>query len=263
MSEKKIVFFDIDGTLWDAYNNIPKSTKEAIAKLRENGHLAFINTGRCRSFVRNEKLLNLGFDGIVSGCGTRVEYKGDVIFYYQLDEKLAEKTIRTVRDFDFKPILEGANYLYLDEVDFPVGDFYGDKLREEMKDDLLTIEDHWGKWEISKLSCATPPEKIDACYDEVKDDFDFMIHSPTVVEMVPKGFHKGVGIQKVCELLGVDIENTFAIGDSTNDLEMLEAAGISIAMGNGTDNVKEMADYVTKPLFEDGIYHALEHFNLI
>ncbi|MCR5397458.1 MAG: Cof-type HAD-IIB family hydrolase [Lachnospiraceae bacterium] len=263
MKDRKIVFFDIDGTLWDENNRIPQSTKEAIKKLRENGHLAFINTGRSRSFVRNPKLFHLGFDGIVSGCGTRVEYDGNVIFYYKLDTKLAERTINKVREFDFRPILEGVDYLYMDEVDFPVGDFYGDKLREEMGKDLLSIEDTWGEWEISKLSCATPPEQIENCYEAVKDDFDFMVHSPTVVEMVPKGFHKGVGIKKVCELLGVPEENTFAIGDSINDLEMLEAAGVSICMGNGTDNAKEAADYVTTDLFDDGIKNALEHFSLI
>lgn len=263
MSDKKIVFFDIDGTLWDEKNRIPDSTREAIKNLRQNGHLAFINTGRCRSFVRNPKLFELGFDGIVSGCGTRVEYNGKVIFYYKLDEKLSERVVKTVREFGFKPILEGAEYLYMDEGDFPVGDFYGDKLREEMGSDLRTIKDFWGHWEISKLSCATPPQQIEPCYEAVKEEFDFMVHSPTVVEMVPKGFHKGIGIQKVCELLGVPLENTFAIGDSINDIEMLEAAGISIAMGNGMDKVKEMADYVTTPLFEDGIKNGLEHFNLI
>lgn len=263
MKDRKIVFFDIDGTLWDINNYIPESTKEAIKKLRDNGHLAFINTGRSRSFVRNPKLFALGFDGIVSGCGTRVEYEDDVIFYYRLDPKLAEKTVRTVRDYDFRPILEGVNHLYMDYKDFPEGDLYGDKLREEMGEDLWTIEDHWADWEISKMSCATPPEQVENCYEAVKEDFDFMIHSPTVVEMVPKGFDKGVGIKKVCELLDVPIENTFAIGDSTNDLEMLEAAGTSIAMGNGFDVVKEASDYVTTELENDGIKNALEHFGLI
>lgn len=63
--EKSAVFFDIDGTLWDYNNYIPDSCREGIKKLRENGHLAFICSGRSRAFIQNEDLLSLGFDGIV------------------------------------------------------------------------------------------------------------------------------------------------------------------------------------------------------
>ena len=64
---KKICFFDIDGTLWDAKGTIPVSTISAIRQLHKNGHLAFINTGRTRAFVHSEDLLGIGFDGIVAG----------------------------------------------------------------------------------------------------------------------------------------------------------------------------------------------------
>lgn len=257
-----IVFFDIDGTLWDENNFIPKSTENAIKQLRENGHLAFINTGRARSFVRSKKLLGLGFDGIVSGCGTYIEYRDEVVFYHRLDNVLVERTIRTIREFGFRPILEGIHHLYMDDGDFE-DDFYGLKVRQEMGEDLRTIKDEWGKWEISKMSCATENCDIEACYELLKDDYDFMVHNPQVVEMVPKGFDKGTGIKKVCEILGVPIEETVAIGDSVNDLEMLEAAGFSVCMGNGAPKAKEVSDYVTKSLHEDGIYHALEYMELI
>ena len=65
---KKVVFLDIDGTIWDAVNYIPESTVTAIHKMQENGHAVFINSGRSRSFIREQKLLDIGFDGIVSGC---------------------------------------------------------------------------------------------------------------------------------------------------------------------------------------------------
>ena len=257
-----IVFFDIDGTLWDEHNFIPESTKEAIKKLRENGHKAFINTGRARSFVRSDALLGLGFDGIVSGCGTYIEYEGKEVFYHRLDNQLVENTLKTIRGFGFRPILEGIHHLYMDEGDFEE-DFYGLKVRQEMGDDLRTIKDEWGKWEISKMSCATEECDIEACYEALKDDYDFMIHNPQVVEMVPKGFDKGTGIKKVCEILDVPIEKTVAIGDSVNDLEMLEAAGFSVCMGNGAPKAKEVSDYVTDTLHDDGIYHALEYMELI
>ena len=66
---RKLLFFDIDGTLWDFHNVIPVSTVRAVHQARANGHLAFINSGRSRAFINSQELLGIGFDGIVSGCG--------------------------------------------------------------------------------------------------------------------------------------------------------------------------------------------------
>ena len=73
MGRRKILFFDIDGTLWTMDGHIPESTREAIRRVRENGHLVFINSGRTRGYIRDPKLFSLGLDGIVSGCGTMIE----------------------------------------------------------------------------------------------------------------------------------------------------------------------------------------------
>lgn len=259
---KKAVFLDIDGTIWDNENRIPESTVKAIHEMQENGHAVFINSGRSRSFIREQKLLDIGFDGIVSGCGTMVEYHGEEIFYYQIPKEQAIYTVETVRKYGLRPILEGKHYLYFDDEDFH-HEPYGQKVKDEMGEELLTIKDHWGDWEISKLSCATDDADMEGCMKELGDLYDFMIHSSTVCEMVPKGFNKGTGIEKVCELLGVDIHDSYAFGDSINDTEMMEAAGHAIVMGNGTDDLKAMADYVTKALHEDGIHHGCRKMGLI
>ena len=75
-----LLFFDVDGTLWNYKNEIREKTKLGIRQARENGHKCFINTGRSRGFVHNKELLGIGFDGIVSACGTMIEYNGKVIF---------------------------------------------------------------------------------------------------------------------------------------------------------------------------------------
>ena len=84
-----------------------------------------------------------------------------------------------------------------------------------------------------------------------------------MVEGVPKGYSKATVIQAVCEKLGIDREDTYAFGDSVNDLDMLKYAAYGIAMGNGTPEAKAAADYVTDDLLEDGIYNACAHFALI
>ncbi len=74
-----ILFFDIDGTLWNYKNEIPESTVDAIRRAGAKGHKCFINTGRARAFVTNRDLLGIGFDGIVTACGTMIEYNGEVV----------------------------------------------------------------------------------------------------------------------------------------------------------------------------------------
>ena len=258
----KAVFFDIDGTLWDFYNQIPESTVEAIRGLRKNGHYAFICSGRARAYIQHPDLFGIGFDGVVAGCGTHVELDGKRIYEKLIDRELAVHTVETVRSYGFRPILEGPEYLYMDDADF--GDeLYGQKLKRELGERLVSISDHYGSWVINKLSCATDRADREGCFAALEEYYTYLIHNSAVVEMVPKGHTKATGIGKMCEALGIDRADTFAVGDSVNDLAMLEFAGVGIAMGNGSAEAKEAADYVTTDLNEDGIYNAMVHFGLI
>ena len=263
---KSAVFFDIDGTLWNYDNYIPDSTREGIKKLRENGHLAFICSGRARAFIRNKDLLSLGFDGIVCACGCHVEIDNKVLFEKLIDYDLAEKTVELVRKYGIKPILEGPKHLYMDDSEFGHDDMFGNVLRRDVGEDLLPIGgDAYGKWVINKMSCATEIEadKRIECFDKLSEDYQIIQHDHNVCELVPAGHTKATGMLKACEILGIDPANTYAFGDSENDLDMLEAAGVGIAMGNGTDRAKAAADYVTDDFDKDGIYNGLKHFGLI
>lgn len=262
MPKRKALFFDIDGTIWNGKNEIPESTITAIQLARKCGHLAFLNTGRCPSFIQNPDLLSIGFDGVVSGFGTMIQYQGETVFYKKIEQSLAEHTVSTVRRFGFRPILEGREYLYLDEEDFG-NDPYGLKLKAEMGDHLRSIAGEWGRWEISKLACAMEGGDKQGCFDALAEYYTYMVHGDTVVEMVPKGYDKGTGICQVCELLDLPLSQTIAFGDSSNDLAMLRIAGVGVCMGNGTEAAREAADYVTAPLEEDGIWKACRYLGLL
>ena len=262
MAVRKALFFDIDGTLWDWNNKIPESTVQALYRLRKNGHLTFLCSGRSRAYTQNPRLFEIGFDGVVSGCGTMIEYGDKTVFYKKLDEELVAHTIHTVRKYGMRPILEGREYLYMDDSEF-AKDNYGKKLKAELGSRLLTIGGEWGRWEISKLSCATEDADQEKCYAELDADYDYMIHDIPVTEFVPKGFHKGTGIARVCEMLDMDIGDTFAFGDSANDIGMIRAARVGVAMGNGSEDVKSEADYVTTSVTKDGIWNACRYFELI
>ena len=258
----KLLFFDIDNTILTRNNEIPESTFRAFEKLHENGHLVFINTGRSRAYVQDEKLLSLGFDGFITGCGTMIEYKGEVIKDSRLGIDLEEHTVNTLRKYKIRPILEGREYLYFDESEFG-SDSYGMKLKRELGARRLTIEDEWRKWEIYKYACDTTGADREPCFKELEEYYDFMIHNERVVEIVPKGCHKGTGILEVCKYLGVDVKDTIAFGDSANDIGMLETAGCAVVVGNGSDAAKAHADYVTTDLLDDGIWNACKYLGLL
>ena len=82
-------------------------------------------------------------------------------------------------------------------------------------------------------------------------------------EITNKDINKGTGIEKVLEYYHADCSDAIGIGDSGNDIPMLSYCGTSIAMGNGAESVKAIADYVTKDILDDGIYHAFKHFGVI
>ncbi len=263
---KSAVFFDIDGTIWNYDKYIPESAKLAIKKLRENGHLAFICSGRARSFINDPDLLGLGFDGIVCSCGCHIEIDGKIIYQKIIDQDFVRKTIEMIRSYGFRPILEGPKKIYMDDDEFDMTDGFGNVLRRDVGKNLVSIGgDYYGKWEINKMSCTidADEEKKMECFDRLSDDYAIIAHDNNVCELVPAGHNKATGMLKACEIVGINPENTYALGDSENDLDMLTAAHVGIAMGNGTDRAKAAADYVTTAFDDDGIYNALKHFGLI
>ena len=263
MDSAKILFFDIDGTLWNWKNEIPESTIKAVRLARKKGNLAFINSGRSRAFIQNKELLDIGFDGIISGCGTLIELDGKVIYEHEISGEKAERIVSGVRRHGWKPVLEGREYLYMDFEEEFADDWYGNKLKRELGSRLKSIAGEWGKWRMQKLSCNIRGAEREACREEFGDEYDFIMHDLDVCELVPKPHSKGTGIKHICELLNVPLSSTYAFGDSVNDMEMLKTAGTAIVMGSGGDAAKEAADYITTPQEEDGIWNACVHFGLL
>lgn len=258
---KKAVFFDIDGTLWDDAMWIPASTAEAIAELRERGNYAFICSGRSRANICNEKLLAIGFDGIVASCGAHIDFRGEKVFEKLLSKEEVGRILDALSGRHVLTVLEGPRYTYVNEDEF--GDNpYVNYLKREQGERVLNIAEST-EFEINKLSVDAREEGIGGITEALGEEFDVIPHNEWLAEIVPKGYSKATGIRKVCELLGIAHEDTYAFGDSANDLEMLRYAAHGIAMGNGTAAAKEAAEYVTTDLDRDGIRNGLLHYGLI
>ena len=259
---KKAVFFDIDGTLWDDHMKIPKSTILGIRKLRANGNYAFICSGRSRAAIRAKELLDIGFDGVLAGCGTYVEYQDRIVYEEQLPFSEVGEALEILKKNQMPVILEGREYLYVDEKEFGK-DRYITYLKEMLGKDMKDMSEYNEISAVNKMSAVCIPEKKRILEEQMRERWKLIFHSAPVVEIVPKGFSKASGIEKICEYLGISHSDTYAFGDSTNDIEMLRYVQVGIAMGSGTEDAKRAADYVTADLRDDGIWKGLEHFKLI
>lgn len=259
---QKAIFFDIDGTLWDDKFQIPDSTREALGLLKQRGHLSFICTGRTMSYIQDESLLSMGFDGIVAGCGTYIEKEKEVLFYKKIEPDILKSTLDVLQPHHYPVVLEGRKYLYVDEETFKDDPFL-QVLKKSVPGNLVPITGNEMSWEASKLSIDIRGRECREVLERLSDYFDVIYHGTDFVELVPKGFSKATGIECACKKLGIAHEDTYAFGDSMNDYDMIHYVKHGIVMGNGREELKAIADYVTSDLQEDGIFNGLRHFALI
>ncbi len=261
--EKHMLFFDIDGTLLDEKEGIvPASTVRALHRAKELGHLIFLCTGRCRAIWPKE-ILKIGFDGVVGGCGTNIYYHGKELFHATLDASLQKEIAKDLSAFHIDGVLEGQTEAYFRK------DYWMPVVKSIFEENGTFSTECQLFWEEAELSF----DKMALWFDESSDmtsfrekyqnRFDFILRDPTFYEVVPKGCSKATGIEFLCRYLGIDRSCTVGVGDSTNDLPMLDYTAISIAMGSGNPDIFPFVDYVTDSVMEDGIEKALKHYHLI
>ena len=259
MGKRKILFFDIDETLISHKTfTIPESTKNALKKAKENGHLIFINTGRTKSLIGDD-IKELGFDGYVCGCGTYIEVNDEVLYANRVNKEIYTDILDSLRKYELNAVLEGEEAIYISEN--AEDDFLLSNLRKQNYPikfyDLenMTFNKMFIRYNDNKY--------IDNFCEDTKDIFDYIDHGRGTRELIPKGHSKGSGIDFVINHFKIDREDTFAFGDSNNDIPMLENVKNSIVMGNGNPDLFEKATFVTKHIDEDGIEHAMKHFKII
>ena len=263
MSSTKLLFFDIDDTLIPEGGVYPEGTLEALYAARDNGHKLFINTGRVFCNVEDHIMRDC-FSGAVCGCGTHVVYEGNELFYKGLDKDLCYDIAMLCRDCHMYGLFEYKDYCCYDgflpeTADNPLIDFFR-KMGRRMVTDIDSPEFIFDKFSIW-YDDTSDTERFK---EGTKQYFDLIIREEgTFYEMQPKGFSKARGMQFLLDYFGCDREDVYAFGDSNNDIEMLDFAGTGIAMGNATETLKSVADYVTSDILRDGITNAMKHFELI
>ncbi|SEM21329.1 hypothetical protein SAMN05192533_101440 [Mesobacillus persicus] len=259
MTERSIIFFDIDGTLLNHEKKLPPSTKEAIFKLKELGHEVAIATGRA-PFMYQELRKELAIDTFVSYNGQYVVVNGEVLYTNPLKTSSLEKLTEFALHNEH-PVV------YMDHEDMkanvPEHHYINESIGTLKINQIPTHDPHYYKERAlyqSLLFCRVGEEKQ---YEQQFDDFDFIRWHPFSVDILPKGGSKAKGIEAIVEKLGFSKKNQYAFGDGLNDIEMLSSVTNSVAMGNGEEEVKRAAKYVTKSVEDDGILHGLQMVGLL
>lgn len=260
---RTVVFLDLDGTLWEA-GVVPDSARAAIRAAQEKGHKFLTNTGRARSEVPD--LSYLGLDGYCFAAGAEVLLDGKVVVDERIDASDVRAIMHTFDSHGLNYNLEGGDVSWmvtndeaaLDEVrsvfsDTPDTIMFMPAASEMTEDDFGRIHKlfyHGGPADYAQLVAEMP-----AGVTLTDLGFDF-------AEATRSDVSKATAMEAVRAYLGADWR-TMAIGDSDNDLPMLRAADVSVCMGNGNENAKAAATWVTTGIHEDGLANALAHFGMI
>lgn len=275
--KRKIVFLDIDGTLTEpGSNEPPESAIEAIFQARKEGNYVFLCTGRNYDMLR--PLLRYDFDGVIASSGGYIEYQKEVIYDCPMTENQQRLAMEVLEKNGVFRTVECRDGSYTDE---GFKEFLRRHAKEAGNSELLRwreqiekslnirpMKEYKGQ-PVYKIVIMSPSwEQISESEKMLKSDFFFCIQDENEGgfingEVVNRAFDKGKGVRKVCEYLHVALEDSIAIGDSMNDREMMEAAGLGICMENGSTELKKMADDICPSVLEDGIRCAFLKHDLI
>lgn len=256
-----LLFFDIDGTLTDNETGlVPKSTINAVKQASANGNLCFINSGRPMSIIEPRFVEMM--DGVISGLGTYIECKGEVLFYKPLDDDLCKKIMELAIACHVECSFEGRDYTYnLEHYEDAMFNFLNKDFKEK-------------KFRIKYYPCEDIKfEKFCRVINDIGDQktfddfvcqyFDKIDRGHNFVEYQRKGVSKASGIEFLQKHYGVDLEHCYAFGDSNNDWSMLSHVKHSVLMGNGEESLKGKVEFVSTDSGVDGIEVALKHYELI
>lgn len=265
MTDTKIMFFDIDGTLLsEETKKIPESAIRSIRKARQNGHKMLINTGRCLHNV-DPYILDIGFDGIICACGTHIIFHDQDLLYIPPNPKACSTVVTYGLSCHLDVVFEAKDHIGftpLDTLRPSAKELYRSCIERGFEPCMnISDKDFWFDKFVVWIEADSD---FSTFLKAVSPYFTCIDRSDKFKEFVPNGYSKASGIKFLLNHLNIPLEHAYAVGDSNNDLPMLEYVPNSIAMGNSQPtSLFQKVSYVTKSVEEDGIEHALKHFHFI
>ncbi|OEH91649.1 Cof-type HAD-IIB family hydrolase [Bacillus solimangrovi] len=264
MKKQHLIALDLDGTLLTNEKTISDRTKQAIGNMISQGHIVMIATGRpyrSSKMYYNELLLNTP---IVNFNGAHIHHPKDTgwgNFHTPLEHKTAKRIIQACDEFGIKNMIaEVQDRVFLHYHDKKIIDLFtmGSSQVKSGRLDLLLEESP------TSLLIYPEAEKVDQIRTHLNDTHAELIEHRKwaapwhVIEIVKSGLNKAVGIQKIAQHYNIPKERIVAFGDEDNDLEMLDYAGIGVAMDNAIDELKSLSNEITFSNNEHGVAAFLE-----
>ncbi len=258
----RIAFFDMDGTLFQTTNGIIQdSTLAAIERLRDQGYLIAAATGRGLNMMQ-PVLDQVSFDYyVLINGGYILDRDFNMIASGPISASDTADLVSLAADNDLGLLFHFGDSSYIYNNFYPVYDFmkYTNSLNGVFYDETQSFHHRHNPYNAVVLT------KDSGIIDQfVKDHPNLRMD---LINVKTNGFaydlfnasnDKAGGIEAVLEREGLDWNDVIAFGDSTNDIRMLEKAGIGVAMGSASDFVKSFADRVTTSVYANGIFNAVK-----
>ncbi|HZH59228.1 MAG TPA: Cof-type HAD-IIB family hydrolase [Metabacillus sp.] len=264
----KMIVLDLDDTLLRDDHTISARTKEALMKAQELGVKVVLASGRPTYGMRHiAKELNLGEYGSFI-----LSFNGGKIINCSSEEEMFSSTL--------SPAAVQQLYELSDREGVYIHTYIGDEIITQDENPYTDIEAKLTGLPIKivpdfvnavnepvvKSLMVGPPEQLKEVEKklqiELEKEFSIMRSKPYFLEFTEKGVTKGTSLNQLIQACGIKREEVIAVGDSYNDLSMIEFAGLGVAMGNAPDDIKEIANFVTDTNMNDGVAKVVEEYIL-
>ena len=262
--EKKALFFDIDGTLLTNDGlELPASAADAVKRARQAGHLVFINSGRTRCLMKDvEKSLEV--DGYLCGCGTYIEVGGKKVLHHLIGKERRLEIQKNIIQCGLDGILEGPFGCCVQSGISRMPEVERVKRLFEESGALYCAD--WENETVLFDKCcvlADDTSDVDKFLSLLGEDMAAIDRGHGLYECVPAGFDKATAIEFILKYFGISWEQSYAFGDSSNDLAMIRYACNSVVMGRHDKVLEPYAAFITKNVEDDGIAYAFEKLNIL
>ncbi|MBR6654415.1 MAG: HAD family phosphatase [Oscillospiraceae bacterium] len=252
----RLLASDIDGTLITSKQELTPETLASIDELKAQGKFFTLSTGR--PIMGVSKYTHLVSPGVplISYNGAMIirPDNGEIVFERGLSADSAREIIRRGNEHDAIVIVWAKNRLFANKTNEQVEGYSritGEKIN------VITDQEEVISLGVTKCLWLDTAENISAYRNDLTANpiagINFCTSTPQLLEFMCEGVSKGEGLRKVCEYCGVDISEAIAAGDELNDLSMIEAAGLGVAMGNAHADIKAAANYITLTNDENGL----------
>lgn len=262
----KLMAVDMDGTLLTSEKTISPKTVETIEKAYEAGKVVTISTGRpVQGLSKYEEVIIPDVPVITYNGAMIIKFHSkEVLFHQCVDGASAKEVIEKGNEIGTTVVVWSDNKLYANKINERVDQY---KLLSGLEPILIEDIDAVVKQGITKMLWLDDAKKhigYQKWLDEtlINRKVVYCTSQPTFLEFMGEGVSKAVALQRLGEMLGATREESIAVGDGFNDLEMIEYAGLGVAMENAPKAVKEKADYITDTNDNDGVAKAIEKFML-